>query len=199
MKALKASIVEIEPDDQSWAERSECPYLPSVEAPLTAEWTRSHQGRRDVGFYKAALEYAQSLWREGKPAQAILQLNKAWAADLEGGEEVLEEWPLPYRALVWMLGHAAEGRFLGNPVRHFQHLATRIRGEGTELRAWRSWACFHLSSRALPSRDFPPDIQQIETEGLVLPEVGDVLVALEQQGLAGEASLVEAIIEELDA
>ena len=198
LKVPKVFVVDAVLDDQSWMGRAGCPYLPAVDRRLTAEWTRIHRGRRDAGFYRAALEYGQSLWMEGKPAQAILQLNKAWSADLEGGECVLSEWPLPYRALVWMLKYAPAGDFLGNPVRHFQHLATRVRGEGTELRAWRAWACFHLSGRVLPERDFPPDVLQIETEGLVLPEIGDVLAALDQWGLAGETGLVEEVIGELE-
>ena len=141
LKVPKVFVVDAVLDDQSWMGRAGCPYLPAVDRRLTAEWTRIHRGRRDAGFYRAALEYGQSLWMEGKPAQAILQLNKAWSADLEGGECVLSEWPLPYRALVWMLKHAPEGRFLGNPVRHFLHLATRVRGERAEIRIWRAWAC----------------------------------------------------------
>lgn len=178
---------------------SPCPYLPSVDRFLTAEWTRAHRGKRDTGFYRAALEYGQSLWMAGKPAQAILQLNKAWSAELEVGEAVLDEWPLPYRALLWMLLRAPEGRFLGNPVRHFQHLATRVRGEGAELRSWRAWACFHLSCQVLAEGDFPPDALQIEKEGVVVPSANEVHEGLERMGFPGEARLVEVVLREAEA
>ena len=177
--------------------RVACPYLPKVERVLDAEWVRRQGGRRDAVSYRAALEYGQSLWLEGKPAQAILQLNKAWAAELQEGDAVLERWPLPYRALVWILVNAQDDCFLGNPVRHFQHLATRIRGQCVELRSWRAWACFHLSATVLSDEEFPPDRLQIETERLILPDDQEVSESLRQYGLAGEAELFELIMDEL--
>jgi hypothetical protein len=177
---------------------SPCPHLPSVDQQLTADWTRVHHGKKDAAFYRATLEYGQSLWMEGKPAQAILQLNKAWSAELEGGESVLEQWALPYRALLWMMVRAPEDRFLGNPVRHFQHLATRVKGRDHERRSWRAWACFHLSMKVLPVEAFPIDSHQVEREGLVIPEMEEVLVALGQRGVAGERELFEEVMREAD-
>lgn len=181
-----------------WIQQSPCPHLPMVNRRLTAEWTRAHRGRRDRGFYQASLEYGQSLWMEGKPAQAILQLNKAWSADLEGDDELLKQWPLPYRALSWMLVNAPDGGFLGNPVRHFQHLATRVGGHNAELRSWRAWACYYLSSKVLDSGDFPADVEQVESEELVIPEVSMVLEELHQRGSIGERDLFEEVMKELE-
>ncbi|MCW1923196.1 hypothetical protein OKA05_11585 [Luteolibacter arcticus] len=144
-------------------------------------------------YYFAALCYAQSLWREGKPAQAILQLNKAFMADLRGDEEILQRQPPPYGVLVWMLRHRPEGRFVGNPVRHFQHLATRVSGERKEIRAWRAWACFYLSQQALgDEQEFPPDYEQIAADGLVIPAWDEVVMQIRDRGWHRE---VDALLE----
>jgi hypothetical protein len=136
---------------------------------------------------------------EGKPAQAILQLNKAWSAELMDDEEVLKNWPLPYQALLWMLSNAPVDGFLGNPVRHFQHLATRVCGPNAALRSWRAWACFHLSARVLSRDEFPADLEQIEREGLVIPNVEEVLEQLHQRGLSGESNLFQKVMMNLEA
>lgn len=181
-------------DQDHGPERPICPYLPAVDRVLGVEWTRVHRANRDAAFYLATLEYAQSLWLEGKPAQAILQLNLAWSADLQGNERVLKPWPLPYRALRWILEHRMEGGFLGNPVRHFQHLATRVGGERFELRCWRAWACFHISSLILPEREFPQDLLQIRNENLLIPAKDEVLESLDRWGIAEEAGLFERVL-----
>ena len=150
---------------------------------------RALGARRDAEFYETALTYAQCLWRRGLPAQAILQLDRAWGADLAGDEAVLAQWPSPYRALAWMLERRSEDRFLGNPVRHFQHLATRVRGTRREVRAWRAWACLHLSESILPAADYPRDGRQIEREGIVVPTVVEVRQGLGELGWPGEVDL----------
>lgn len=142
--------------------------------------------RRDGEFYLATLTYGQCLWRRGLPAQAILQLDRAWGADLRGDEPVLAEWPSPYRALAWMLGRRPGGRFLGNPVRHFQHLATRVRGGRREARSWRAWACFHGAERMLPAAEYPRDERQIEREAITVPTQEEVHAGLDRVGWPGE-------------
>lgn len=170
-----------------------CPLLPEVTHPHGHMVTRVHAPVKGDRFYFAALCYAQSLWREGKPAQAILQLNKAFMADLRGNEEVLQDHPPPYGALVWFLENRPRGLFVGNPVRHFQHLATRVSGERKEIRAWRAWACFHLSRRILPAEEFPPDEEQVAKEGIVFPEWQRVLGEIERGGWGGEGSVLSAV------
>lgn len=171
-----------------------CPHLPEVGGVLTAESMRVLGSERGPEFYLAALRFAQSLWREGKPAQALLQLNRAWSADLRGDEEVLAEWPSPFRALVWMLERSSEGCFLGNPVRHFQHLATRMSGPRGELRKWRAWAGFHLAERVLPADGFPRDEEQAAGEGIVFPAPEEVLESLARLGWEGEGEMLGAIL-----
>lgn len=148
-----------------------CPWLPDVGEALDFSVTRRHGGEKGVEFYVDALRFAQSQWCAGKPAQAILQLNKAWMADLPADHPVFEAHPSPYRALVWILETASQRDcgYLGNPVRHFQHLASRMAGPRAELRAWRAWLCFHLAERVLNSTEYPRDGEQIAREGLWIP------------------------------
>lgn len=154
------------------------------------ESTRVHGEEKGSAFYQATLRYAQSLWREGKPAQAVLQLNKAFMSDLSGGEDVLRRFPPPYAPLVWMLSNRPKDAFIGNPVRHFQHLATRVSGERKEIRSWRGWACFHLSRQILPEVAFPPDRIQIEEERLTIPPWEDVLAAVSALGWSHEGAVL---------
>jgi len=141
------------------------PYLPESPADLGAHHTRVHRSECGPRFHRACLELSQSLWLQQKPAQAILQLNKA---------AFVPDLPAPFPALVWFLQNRVDDLFLGNPVRHFQHLASRISGDHAVLRGWRAWACFHLARAILPTGDFPEDQKQIEDEGLVLPPLAEV-------------------------
>jgi hypothetical protein len=170
-----------------------CPLLPPFDPMSALPAAGAGPARKDARFFRAALDLAQRRWCEGKPAQAILQLNKAFMADLAGDEEILTAWPPPYGALVWMLRHRPAGLFLGNPVRHFQHLATRVSGERKEIRSWRAWACFHLSRAVLPGDDFPVDAEQLEKERLVIRSWEEVAEAIRQGGWTGEAELLQAV------
>jgi hypothetical protein len=170
-----------------------CPLLPAVSRCEVSPATRRF-AEKDMNYYYACLGYAQTLWREAKPAQAILQLNKAFMADLGEEEGILQSWPPPYAVLVWMLRNRPEGAFVGNPVRHFQHLATRVSGERREIRSWRAWACFHLSRRLLPVAEFPVDAEQVAREGVVFPDWEEVLGRIGSGGWAGEAEVLRAVV-----
>lgn len=141
------------------------PYLPKAPRDLSPAHTRRHREECGPAFHQACLELSQSFWLQGKPAPAILQLNKA---------AFVPSLPCPYPALVWFLQNRQSHLFIGNPVRHFQHLASRMSGENAPLRTWRAWACFHLSEAILPSANFPRDHEQIETESLVIPGLEEV-------------------------
>jgi len=93
-----------------------------------------------------------------------------------------------------MLERAPEGRFLGNPVRHFQHLATRMSGPRGEVRKWRAWACFHLARRVLPADAYPRDEDQVATEGVVFPSTDEVLRELGRLGWPREGELFAGIL-----
>lgn len=166
-----------------------CPWLPEVGEIHDFSITRSHGEAKGGGFYLDALRYAQSQWLVGKPAQAILQLNKAWMADLSGGDPVLLSHPPPYRALVWILEMAStrDSGYLGNPVRHFQHLASRMSGPRAETRSWRAWICLHLAEKALNPIEYPRDGEQIAREGLWIPSLQQALHEVSENGWPGEA------------
>ena len=176
-------------------DREACPLLPETEEVLTAEATAVFKRDYTVDFYHASLRYAQSLWLEGKAGQSLLQLNKSFMAELDGTEEILRHWPLPYAAKRWVMLNCPSGEFLGNPVRHYQHLATRMSGPRTELRRWRAWGCFHLAESVLPVESNPRDEHQIADERIVIPSVEQVLESLERLGLPGEGALVVKVLE----
>lgn len=152
--------------------------------------TRKHGRERGAAFYQDALRYAQSQWVSGKPAQALLQLDKAWMADLSGDDPVLVTHPPPYQALVWIMWEAASGNcgYLGNPVRHFQHLASRMSGPRAEIRSWRAWLCFHLAESTLPAAGFPRDGRQLVREGLWIPGTSRCLIEISRRGWKGEGA-----------
>jgi hypothetical protein len=169
----------------------ECPHLPPAETVVTAAATRDLGSDRGSRFYEAALGYAQSLWKQGLPARSLLLLNRAMGCDLREGEPVLETWPLPYAAVAWILVERRPDQFIGNPRRHWQHLATRMVAPRKELRVWRAWACWHLSRLTLP--EMPADDRQIAEEGIVEPSIGTIREGLLQHGLRGEADLWDSV------
>lgn len=168
-----------------------CPHLPPGDDGLSAVSMRRVGDDRGGAFFDLALRCAQSLWQRGLPAQAVLLLNRAFSADLTGRETVLEEWPLPYAAMRWIMEQRGEGQFIGNPRRHFQHLATRMVEPRRELRSWRAWACWAIACEVFP--DAPGDAVQIEKEGVVEPSLSDILTELERLGLPGEAELWRSV------
>jgi hypothetical protein len=170
-----------------------CPFLPMPEVPLTAACLAGCAGDRGPEFYLAALGYGHSLWLQGFPARALLLLNRAMGADLRHGEPVLQSWPLPYAAVAWMLSHHRDDQFLGNPRRHWQHLATRMVEPRRELRTWRAWACWHLARVILP--ELPADEAQITAEGVVEPDAATVAARLAALGQPGEAGAWQAVVD----
>jgi hypothetical protein len=173
-----------------------CPWLPNISEIHDHSLTRRHGPARGAAFYLDALRYAQSQWISGKPAQAILQLNKSWMSDLANGDAaVLLVQPPPYLALRWIMATAASGNsgYMGNPVRHFQHLASRMSGPRAEIRSWRAWLCFHLAEEILPPHGFPRDGQQMAREGLWLPARTRALAAIATHGWPGEADFIETL------
>lgn len=157
--------------------------------------------RRDEEFYFSALCYAQSLLLEDKPAQALLQINKSFLADLQG-EAVLNEWPPAYQGVRWIIEkyrNCTEGRaegFLGNPVRHYQHLATRMSGPRREVRTLRAWACFYVAEVFAP--EFSRDKEQIEKEGLIIPSFQVILEAIDRFGWKGEGNVLRGTFRSLE-
>lgn len=148
---------------------------------------------RGGAFYETALAYAQFLWMRGCAARAVLCLDRAFGADLRGGEGVLRVWPLPYAALGWILRVARDvnarrgaggGRiFMGNPRVHFQHYAGRMNEPRREQRRWRAWACWAIARGVLP--ELAGDSRHVVAE----PSAACICGRLELLGIAGEAGL----------
>lgn len=151
-------------------------------------------GGEPDAYYLATLECAQSMWLQGKPAQALLQLNHSLGVDIAPESEALVQWPLPYQAKVWMFTRRHEDGFMGNPVRHYQHLASRMSGPRKELRLWRAWACFHLAENVLPGAEFPRDQRQIEREQLMIPSLHEVLKQLDNFGTDMDIRILRALL-----
>lgn len=173
--------------------RPHCPFLPRVEQALRPSDIRNLRRQGGSTGYLATLNCAQSLWLQALPAQALLQLNHALAIQLPADTKVFHDWPLPYQAKVWILKNHQPPEFIGNPVRHYQHLATRVSGPKKELRSWRAWACFHLAEQCLPSSDFPRDHRQIEKENLSIPLWDTVLRSLSSLGTQYELDYLKRI------
>ena len=164
-----------------------CPFLPVPREVLTAEAVAGLGPDRGAAFYETALGYAQCLWRAGLPARSLLLINRAMGCDLDGSEPILRQWPMPYRAVAWILQSHRPDQFIGNPRRHWQHLATRMVPPRKDLRTWRAWACWFLARHILPH--YPADDLQIAREGIREPEPSEIARQLSQLGLPGEAEL----------
>jgi hypothetical protein len=169
-----------------------CPWLPIPAEPLDSRATRRFGPDRGPGFYLAVLNYGQSLWLQGYPARALLLVNRSLGADLDGSEPVLKEWHLPYMAAAWIMQHRAEDQFIGNPRRHYQHLASRMVAPRKALRTWRAWACWFIACRIFP--DYPSDEEQIAEEGVVEPGFDEIFEHLDALGIPGEATLWQAAV-----
>ena len=164
-----------------------CPYLPVPRAGL--DWRALHRFRdadRGADFYFACLEYGHALWLKGFAARALLCLDRALGAALRGDEPVLEEYPLPYAAMTWLIAHTPPGVFLGNPRVHFQHYADRMNPPREDQRRWRAWACWALARAVRP--DLPADPKHVVVE----PTEEQIAAALDTFGVAGETALWRA-------
>ena len=172
-----------------------CPFLPEVKVVIRpSDLTLIKKGSDRPSYYYAALECAQSMWLCGFPAQALLQLNHALGENLSEETSVLHKYPLPYRAKQWIFQNRSTDSFLGNPVRHYQHLASRMSGKNSQLRSLRAWACFHLAEQALPNEEFPRDEEQIQKENLTIPQWNNLIESLLQLGKENEVQLLQRLV-----
>ena len=170
-----------------------CPYLP--EADPSMDW-RSMQSSKSISatqLYLTALTYGQVLWLKNLPARALLAIDRALLTDLSGNEPELKQWPLPYRVMAWMIAHYDDDAFVGNPRVHFQHLATRVRGDRKEQRKWRAWACWRIACLQRPW--LPGD----EKQGIQEPHQEEIEGGLKDYGIDGELDTWLSVIEEIEA
>lgn len=150
------------------------PLLPDIDRLYEAAELAAFGADRGPAFYEMCHLYAQSLWQTGFPAKCILLLNRALSCTLPITEPVMQRWPLPYQALAWLMIHRPTDQFIGNPRRHWQHLATRMVEPNKPLRTWRAWACWYLAKEILSEAEFPPDLKQICEEGVCEPTYADI-------------------------
>lgn len=143
----------------------------------------AHGPARDGAFYLTALTYGHFLWQRGLAARAILCLDRALGADLRGAEPELQDWPLPYDAMAWILRHTPGNIFIGNPRVHFQHLADRMNEPRREQRRWRAWAGWGLTRVVCPQLAADPRHRVSE------PSSDQIAEQLGRHGLTGEAVL----------
>lgn len=162
--------------------RETCPHLPMPDAHMSYRCLTELRECDVEGFYFQALRYGHYLWLEGHSGRAILSITRALYADISEGAEVLVDWPLPYRALMWLVEKQLSNDFPGNPRVSFQHQATRLRGERMELRRARAWAVWALIRAAKPS--LPADLVQ----ALVEPDLEEIELGLLDYGHLGEAA-----------
>jgi hypothetical protein len=163
-----------------------CPFLPIPSRPLTAASINQAGHDRGPPFYHLALECAQALWLARLPAQSLLLLNRAFSADLPPEDPATHQWPQPYPAVAWILRHHHPDDFIGNPRRHYQHLATRMVEPRKTLRTWRAWACWAIARSIRP--DLPADEKQLAHEHLLEPDIPTITHHLHHLGLPGECT-----------
>jgi hypothetical protein len=167
-----------------------CPHLPVPRQGLDWRHLGAYRGDDRSGrFYAACLEYGQALWLRRLPARALLCLDRALGADLNGTESELREWPLPYAAMTWLMAHTPPELFLGNPRVHFQHYAGRMNAPRREQRVWRAWACWALARAVRPGDPGDPR-HRIEE-----PSLDEIAAGLTAHGLPGEAGLWRDVLD----
>ncbi len=160
-----------------------CPYLPMPSGNLDYKTLSRHGHERGAAFYLSALEYGQYLWLRGFAARSLLAVDRALLADLPDKDPVLKAWPLPYRAIAWIIHHCPEGTFIGNPRVHYQHLADRVSAPRREQRSSRAWAAWYLTRRVRP--ELPADPKHDISE----PSNETIQKNLQRFGLADEAEV----------
>lgn len=166
--------------------RLPCPFLPDAQPSLDYRYLRELGSARGTGFYLRALVYGQTLWLRGYSARALLAVTRGLYADLRGKDEVLQQWPLPYRAVAWIVAHHPANGFLGNPRVSYQHQADRVRGVRAQQKSARAWACWLLV------REVRPDLPGDPRHRIVEPSRDEVAARLDRFGLPGETSVWNA-------
>ena len=61
-------------------------------------------------------------------------------------------------------------------------------------RPWRAWACHAIAVRILAAEEFPDDEGQIASEGVAIPDLGEIRGQLVRLGLPGEAELWSGLV-----
>lgn len=158
-----------------------CPFLPDATEEMDHQILKQLGERRDAEFYFAALCYGQHLWRCGHAGRALLALTRALYADVNGSEAILRDFPLPYRAMAWIIRNHSSDDFPGNPRISYQHQALRIQGGRQELRKARAWAVWALVCRVRPQLEGDASLPELSLDRIV--------AALDIHGIVGECAI----------
>ena len=161
----------------------QCPYLPAPDRQMSHRCLTESRKASETVFYFEALKYGHYLWLRGHAGRGILALTRALYANMSEAASVLEQWPLPYAALKWIIASHTSDSFPGNPRISFQHQATRLCGERQALRRARAWAVWALVRRAKPTL-------QKDHEQLIKEPTTDLIEAmLREEGHANEVTI----------
>ena len=160
--------------------RPACPLLPP--ATSTLSWRDLESAPDPSELYRRCLRYAQQLWQANLPARALLAVDRALYCELRAGDPALDEHPLPYAVIRWMVAADCGETFTGNARVHYQHLADRVRGPRAEIKRWRAWAGWALARVARP--ELPGDPRHVVRE----PDFSEIEAGLRAAGLPGEAA-----------
>jgi len=160
-----------------------CPYLPPAMDRMDHRVFAVHGDDRGAGFYLTALQYGNFLWQHRYAARSLLCLDRAFGADVPASDPVLRDWPLPYRAMAWLIAATPPGIFIGNPRVHFQHFADRMNEPRREIRRWRAWGCWEIARVVRP--DLPGDPRHRVTE----PDRAEIAARLDDFCHPGESAL----------
>lgn len=169
-----------------------CPFLPCPSREFTHRDISALDHDRGARFYETALNYAQALWLRGFPAKALLLITRGLSCSLPGVS--LNAAAKPYHAKKWILINRPADRFIGNPRRHYQHLATRMVEPHRELRIWRAWACWYLARQVLSEAEFPPDLEQMREEFVIEPRHAEIAEHLARLSPSDDCEAWEAAL-----
>ncbi|MGK0310165.1 MAG: hypothetical protein ACJAYS_001003 [Lentimonas sp.] len=161
----------------------ECPYLPAPDVQMTYRCLTESKKTSEAAFYFDALKYGHYLWLNGHAGRSILALTRALYADLLEEASILDQWPLPYAALQWIVANHDSDEFPGNPRISFQHQASRLCGERQILRRARAWAVWALV------REAKPTLQKDPTQSIEEPRLSWIEEQLEAVGHTNEVAL----------
>lgn len=167
-----------------------CPNLPAPDAQMSHRCLTESRKANEADFYFAALKYGHYLWLKGHAGRSILAVTRALYANLSGGAPMLDQWPLPYTALRWIVAKHPSDDFPGNPRISFQHQATRLRGERQALRRIRAWAVWALVRRAKPT------LRGDDTQKIEEPTIDWIEARLNMEGHVNEVSLWRTALDE---
>ena len=169
-----------------------CPHLPLPDTKMNYRCLTETKRISESAFYFAALRYGHYLWLSGYAGRSILAITRALYANVPEEDPILNQWPLPYAALQWIVANHISDEFPGNPLISFQHQATRLRGERQMLRRARAWAVWALVCRARPTlhKDYKQAIEE--------PTIDWVKALLRAEGHANEVTIWQVALDGAD-